>query len=491
MNFTAKAALTLALGCALGASAQNPWLNIYYPKGSDFKQWPMSQVLEITFDEQAGTMTVTADDNSQTTVSASQISHFVIGKNTPSLRITTDDPYYTEVPSKDYYISGSITFDGMGIYDDISTPMRIRGRGNSTWSMSKKPYRLKFDEKLKFGPVKKSKNLVLLANALDPSTMRNFVAFATDQLVGMPYPHHAMPVNVWFNDIYKGTYMATEQSGFNAGSVDLAADVEAKSVMFEFDTYDPEADEYPFDTDPFDSDTGAYLPARFKAPDAPLDETECDLWVDKWASDLNNFMALVDAGNPQAIFQACDVETLARYILVNNIACNQEIDHPKSTYMYKTEGGKYYFGPAWDFDWAFGYQPTYSKTGISAKKGQGGNVASYPSYENPLIGYGKSAGHGGLFFYRLCSNEIFQTKFKEVWDDFYNNKLSQFWQMFDEYIELLRPSINLDGLNNSRYRDFDTNVQNLRSWVENRIEFINSDANHGLWEEGAFDDYAK
>lgn len=488
MNILRTSAAAMLLAASLTAAAQDPWLHLYYPNGRDYQTFDMTRVLDITFDEAAGTMTVNPADGEPTEVFASALEQFRIGANVPALRITTNE-YTTEVYSKEIYLDATINFEGRGIAEDFTSPVKIRGRGNSTWGYSKKPYRLKFEVKTRMLLPKKAKNFVLLANYIDPSMMRNFVAFKFGETIGMPWINHTVPVDVYFNDIYKGSYQLTEKVGFNNGSANIPAADEPNSIMFELDSYtNVTDDDHPFDSEFFDSTNGYYLPVRVKDPDAPVDETEMLAWREKWQNDFNQFMAIIDRGNVDEIFQACDMESLVRYVMVANIACNQELDHPKSVYLYKTEGGKYNFGPCWDFDWAFGYQPTYSKGSASNPWGNWGwGGTSYPSYENPLLGIGKSDGPGGAFFHALCKHEQFLTRFREVWDDFYQNHRDEFWQAFDAYAEQLRPSANLQGLSRSSYQNFDSNVTELRSWVENRMEFINTDANMGLWEDGMFD----
>ncbi len=498
MNKLRTAAGALLLAASASAAAQSPWLHIYYPKGSQYQVFDMTQVLDITFDEEAGLMTVNTHDgslegkNESMDIPMSSISSFEIGANVPALHISTNE-YVSEVYSKEIYLDGTLRFEGRGLADDFESPMKIRGRGNSTWGYSKKPYRIKFEEKTRMLMPKKAKNYVLLANYIDPSMMRNFVAFKFGEIIGMPWINHTYPVDVYFNTIYKGSYMLTEKVGFNNGSVDLSKEDEPNSIMFELDSYTNVTEEdHPFNSDYFDSLNGYYLPVRVKDPDAPTDPDEMAEWEDKWQDDFNNFMAIIDKGNLDAIFEACDLESLVLYVMVNNIACNQELDHPKSVYLYKTEGGKYQFGPCWDFDWAFGYQPTYSKQGSGNEGGGrpgGGNwwqQQSYPSYENPLLGHGKSDGHGGAFFYALCGNDRFKQRFNEVWNDFYQNHRDEFWAAFESYAAQLRPSANLQGTTRSSYQDFDTHVKDLRDWVENRIEYINSDPNHALWEDSMF-----
>ncbi|MDE6509773.1 MAG: hypothetical protein K2K99_06200, partial [Muribaculaceae bacterium] len=140
----------------------NPWLHIYSNSEKTFRQYPMSDVLELRFDGEAGKMTVNHSEKGDESVGMSDIKKWAIGPNVPRIDIDTYE-YCYEITSKTDYRYGRLTLDGRGIFPDATIDsMRIRGRGNSTWSMPKKPYRLKFKTKTKLSGMKKGKNYVLL-----------------------------------------------------------------------------------------------------------------------------------------------------------------------------------------------------------------------------------------------------------------------------------------------------------------------------------------
>ncbi|MFI3269271.1 MAG: hypothetical protein SNJ09_06030 [Rikenellaceae bacterium] len=67
----------------------------------------------------------------------------------PSILIDTND---VPIVSKDDYVDATITiFDTDESLRLSTTEVNIKGRGNSTWNMPKKPYRLKFDSKEALG----------------------------------------------------------------------------------------------------------------------------------------------------------------------------------------------------------------------------------------------------------------------------------------------------------------------------------------------------
>ena len=73
--------------------------------------------------------------------------------NLPTISITTFDG--KAVTSTEDYVYAKLTRlegDSIAQYDSLS----IRGRGNSTWGLAKKPYRIKFNQKEKYNVYKKN-----------------------------------------------------------------------------------------------------------------------------------------------------------------------------------------------------------------------------------------------------------------------------------------------------------------------------------------------
>lgn len=140
------------------AGAQEPWLHIYYPEGSSYQGFDMNNVLDITFDETTGKMIINGVDG-ETTAYAKTLDHFEIGPNVAAIYIDTDIPGFSEIPSKEVYLDATMTFKGRGLQPDYVERVKIRGRGNSTWNMPKKPYRLKFEVKQRLLLPKRPKTL--------------------------------------------------------------------------------------------------------------------------------------------------------------------------------------------------------------------------------------------------------------------------------------------------------------------------------------------
>lgn len=479
-------ATALMLGSMAAASAPataqeaDPWMHLYYKNTNGLLSFPMEEILQIGADSEEGNVIVTHADKGDIVLPMGNVLKWSIGANVPRLDITTDS-YIYEFTSKTDYVSGKLKVSGHGLFEDLDDiTVLLRGRGNSTWSWPKKAYRMKFESKQKLCGFKKAKNYVLLANYMDRSLMRNFAAYKFGELIEQPWINHIQPVDVYLNGGYKGSYMLTEKVGINAGSVDLSTEDEAMAALYELDTNTADYDEHPF------TSTSYSLPVRIKDPDVPEDYTMAANWVQTRKNWFNAMETAVKNGGDE-MWDYVDLESLVRYVMCFNIACNQELNHPKSVYLYTVNGGKFEFGPIWDFDWAYGFDPMYTKTDDSGDWGWGGGWGTtYPSYENPLLGTGDNEGHGGEFFLAMCRTERFLTRYAEVWNDFYTNHIDEFWAAFEEYAETIEPTSAADKViltYSSTYHEYLTTPEALREWLQNRFEYINNpDNNYGLWQ---------
>jgi hypothetical protein len=362
----------------------------------------------------------------------------------PELTITTTDPSIAEIPSKDYYLEGTLAVNGRGGYEDYTGKTEVKGRGNSTWGYPKKPYRLKLNKKAEICGLGKAKNYVLLANHLDPTLMLNSVAFKIGRLLELPFTNHAIPVDVVLNGIYKGSYLLTEQIEVKENRVDLD---ENDSVMWELDSY--------WDDEPKFKSTAFNLPVMVKDPDLTTEQFEY------WKKDFNAFTTQF-AKEPlegNSYVDMIDIESVAKFLITFNLVHNMEINHPKSVFLHKEGNGKYVMGPIWDFDWAYDYEGTSNHFG---------------RYNTPLFSSSMN-GVGTAFFQRFLQDSRVKAIYKRTWQDFKNNKLDALLQYVDDYAVMLKPSVERNSELWENTRSFDTKVKELKTWLRNRADYIDSE----------------
>ncbi len=275
---------------------------------------------------------------------------FLTDQATAVPRIDINTVGGVSISSKEYYLDAEIIIDGVGTFPSMTDSVKVKGRGNSSWSTdftAKNPYRLKFAAKRKPLGLKKGKNWILLANSQRGSMLTNPIGMKVASLMGLPAVNHMIPVDLYVNGVYKGSYTLTEKVGFSNNSIDYVN--EEVAALIELDHNFDEALTQMY------ASPGYYLPVMVQEPEFGEDETFVTLDLVKRR--FNAFESAVKRGRYLA--PHVDVESLARYLIMNEYVLNREILWPKSTFFYHTDmmsdTGRFVFGPAWDMDHAFGF----------------------------------------------------------------------------------------------------------------------------------------
>ncbi|MDO5460588.1 MAG: CotH kinase family protein, partial [Bacteroidales bacterium] len=363
-------------------------------------------------------------------------------------RIDINMIYSASDISKETYLAAEFVITGNGVYENFVDSVQIKGRGNITWNYSKKPYRLKFSEKVKPFGLTKGKSWVLLANAQSGALMANAIAMKVGQLAEVPYTNHIIPVDLYINGEYKGNYMFTEHVGFSNNSVDEDEDL---GYMLELDTYYDE--DYRFRSNNFN------LPVNIKEPDlADYDETTRITKFNAIKEDFNNFESAVY--NNGDLGKYLDLEAAARFMLVNQLVMNMEICHPKSTFLWKGNlnlpGSKIVLGPLWDFDWGFGYQ----------------NTSSYfdDDYKRDLF---TLSGYGNNFFQTLMRNREFQRYYYKVWSEFVKEgHIEEIKEYIQEYYDFAENSFKSNAQLWGDGNSYETRIAKMQNWLQNRQDYL-------------------
>lgn len=366
-------------------------------------------------------------------------------------RIDIDIEGGLSVTSKEYYLNANFRITGYGMYDNFEDSVQIKGRGNTTWSYSKKPYRLKFAEKVKPFGLTKGKSWVLLANAQGGSMMANAAAMKIGQMAGAEYTNHIIPVELYMNGIYKGSYMFTEHVSMSNNSVDVD---EAVGYLLELDTYYDEV--YKFKSEYFS------MPVNIKEPDlTEYTYSAASARKTLIQADYNALDSAVYHG--ASLDGILDYDAFARFMLTNDLVNNQEIGHPKSTFIFKEElenpESEIKFGPLWDFDWAFGYESTrnYCTSDYTA------SIFNYSMYNEP----------GYKMFLSMMGNTTVQKYYYKVWKEFLdNNSIEELMDYLDCYYNFAKPSFVNNATIWGDGDDYAEIKESMKRWLGYRADYL-------------------
>ncbi len=271
--------------------------------------------------------------------------------------VTIETENHARIQDKTNYVNCTVKIsDEDKIYTDgttFSAPGRIRGRGNSTWDMPKKPYKIKLDEKAQLLGMSTDKEWVLLANYSDRSLLRNTTAFEISRIVGMDWTPRSRNVEVYLNGTYLGVYqlaehvkVSKERCNLNLVSEDATEpdDLLADYLMeldFHYDA-----------THQFHTHI-ASLPIMFKDPEQPNDaqfnyvqtcfnRAESALYAESFLDSTEGYSHYID------------VESFLKYYIVQELSKNCDGNMRGSCYLALKSDGKIYQPFVWDFDIAFG-----------------------------------------------------------------------------------------------------------------------------------------
>lgn len=104
----------------------------------------------------------------------------------------------------------------------FNQPGRIRGRGSSTWTMPKKPYKVKLDNEIPVLGMPASKDFYLLANYIDPSKVRYAMANEISGRTGLPWAPRSVNLEVYLNGNYlPGLYQFQESVEVDPNRVNI------------------------------------------------------------------------------------------------------------------------------------------------------------------------------------------------------------------------------------------------------------------------------
>ncbi|MBQ0090814.1 MAG: CotH kinase family protein [Prevotellaceae bacterium] len=275
--------------------------------------------------------------------------------NLPTIYINTFDG--GDITSKTTYKQAEFIYiDGDEVlkFDTID----IRGRGNSTWGLPKKPYKIKLSSKYKLlGKNRaKAKKWTMLSNTSDKSLIRNGLASLLGEYLGLPFCPGAKYIDLYLNNKFLGNYQISDQVEVAKNRVDIIQQPEEIIT-------DPEANitggyllemvEYTEDGDKSFRTAKKGINIRIHYPEGKYTSNNQLFYIKSFVDSIEYALFGENFQDPDKGYRnLVDSTTLINYYLVNEISANP--DGLWASYLYKEANDSHlYFGPIWDFDIAF------------------------------------------------------------------------------------------------------------------------------------------
>lgn len=374
----------------------------------------------------------------------------------PQVYITTDDNIGNELIKETGYIPAYIAVtdtDG----STVSESGIIKVRGNSTALVSKKSFAFKFDSKQNLLGMGKGKKWNLLADCLDPTFMRNYVAFELGKELDIPYTSEHRFTEVWVDGVFKGCYELTEPVSEGKNRVDI--DVESNNGMNEFLIQYEYSRANPGDV----YFTAEDMRFRIKDPDVQTEEQR--LYIKYKTTDI---VKIVESLDYDEICKVIDTHSFAAYYLMNEYYKPVDVGFSSVFFYYKN--GKLYAGPPWDYDLAAGnLNEKESENSRLCLDTTGLFAANYIFFKylcqcDEFIDEARHIYREHYDFFENIYKEdgLLDTVSSKYYDIFQRNYSDTDWDMSWQYLNLMHPPFNT----------YEENYEYLRGWYRDRNEWL-------------------
>ena len=337
--------------------------------------------------------------------------------------------------------------------------VEMKGRGNYTWTDNKKPYQIKFPNKVNLLDIGEYKKWNLITNNLDDSLMRNDLAQYLAEIVGEEYVVRGKFVRFLVDDENLGLYYLTKKISIGKGLIDLR---DRHGVLVELDN-----NYCQYEDKKIVSIGGDCLVFKdFVNEDSENESIEI---FQKKYSDFEN---AVSSGDYEAMKKVVDVESLAKYYLIGEFSGNPDAYLSSFYYYLDGETDTIHAGPVWDFDGAFGNQNWGN--GELEKKAYNPWSDEYGLRRFESIGYGVDVDKKDInekisaAFIEVVKMPEFLEMVEKIYDERLRVRKSDVMKYLDETTKLIRSDALSDATKWGK-NDFDEAAEYLKWWVEQRF----------------------
>ncbi|XME01049.1 CotH kinase family protein [Lachnospiraceae bacterium C1.1] len=389
-----------------------------------------------------------------------RIFQYMQSENVASMFIETESGSMEKINAdKTYQEAGKLCLynseGGLEYQGEIAS---LKGRGNTSWELEKKPYRVKLNEPHSLCGLKSSDKWVLLANCLDKSNIRNKTVNGFAKAMGFKETTSSVYVDLYLNGKYNGIYELSEKVQVASGNVDIEdLDIQNEQLNSKKTSSYPQTvvsadspgERRAFDLDRNPTDiSGGYLieknyeeryerfPSRFRTVSGEKycirsPEIASKEEVDYIADLVNKIEKTAAEGGD--VSNLIELKSFADKYLLEEFVDN-EASGATSSFFYKYSDAVdplLHAGPPWDYD----------KTLENLMPGELDDVGR--------LTYLTNHGNGTRIFYNLFMN------CEEYRDKVYEEYCNVMEPMLNDYIEN-------EGWNNNEYSEIDDRMDMMR-----------------------------
>ena len=428
--------------------------------------------------------------------------------NIPAMFIETESGSLTEIHAdKSHKEKGTISVLENGKVTVDSKLSSIKGRGNSTWALPKKPYNIKFEKKTNLFGMGKAKKWSLLASYYDPSFLRNTFIFDLADEIGLLYSSKSKHVDLYINGEYQGNYIVCESVEVGESRVNITdlddlneeanSEIDIEKVNLAGDRNGSSAGSIKYAEIPNNPEdiTGGYLlefdfldryapevsgfvtklgqPVVLKSPEY-ASKAQVEYISSLW-QEIEDAIYSENGTNSlgKHYTDYIDVESFAKMYIIEELSMDIDAGLSSCFFFKDAKSDKLVASPVWDFDLALG-SSDFVRENVSLRDPSKwfANIISVSKSNTPT---GKAFSS---IFSMLCRHNDFLSVVKKVWKE---NALTNLGEEKIASVKSLAESINasatMDNYFWRRQKDssyeivsgaFDNEVNSLVKFIEDR-----------------------
>lgn len=362
----------------------------------------------------------------------------------PRLVIETDD--FKQINNKETKVPAHLQFYGESGPSSQILSLTIKGRGNSSFVMTKYGYKIKLDEKVSMLGMPKDREWDLISNFRDKSMLQNYITYQLAGILGDEYFPKCKFIELYLNRQYQGIYLLVEHVKVSQNRVNIPKN--DSSFLFE------KTSETSSDGIMFTSSLGYIF--KFCQPKEP--NAHAKELLEGRINDFESFLQSRDIYNIDSIGQWIDIDDFIRYYWIQEFTKNID-GHRRSIFITWKKGEPLKMGPVWDFDLGYGNsrdEKSIPDQWLIRKYGWNRFLFKNPEYEKQVRAFWKK--NRPVFVATLDSIDSMSQKLAKA----STNEFKK-WPVLetDDGFPFFR-----------KFNNYQEAVDSLKYWIEQRIQWI-------------------
>ena len=366
-------------------------------------------------------------------------------------RIVIETEKRQEIKDRETEIPAKLQIWGEDKAESEILDLTIRGRGNTSWNMPKKSYKIEFAKKQSILGMPKDKDWALIANYADKTLMRNYLAYRLSAALDVFYAPRCEFAELYLNDDYLGVYLITETVKIGENRVNIPKN--DFSYIVEVDGKYKASEQVVFSDVLTSNNKGKAFRVHNpkNASEAVLDSVQTHI------QNFEKYLKTIKSGGDNNVDEWIDIDECIRHYWVQEFAKNPDAEFYTSVYFSWIKGDKIKMGPVWDFDLAFG---NHSNDNINVVENW--HIRKY-------------------WYHFLFRDEVYKEKSDEFWalnHDFFVGVLDS--------IDVCGKKLNKAAQNNFKRwpilentdlelgESYDEATDDLKQWIDKRMQWIDS-----------------